>query len=371
MAEEKEKVNAAAEKPPEKRKPNLYRNPGGSVDIIPSSQTVGEGEKRRIVPKVVKVSKESEMTPDLIFKGPERGDGFNAYVTVSGKKICFDAKTGLLLSLVLAFLLSLFVVAPSAYAQYGVGRTGLKIAATQAPYVTLSGVSATYGPATLLTVNYTAGNVYLGSGPVAVVAGRVTSLTASRTSCDYPTYSSCDIVYADSSGTVAFTTAIGTARATGNSILAFVQTSATAVTKIQYPWQDTHSDIPTNESSAGEIRAFCTGTMGSAETEYLNDAACSAATAATSQRVIAIAGTLKTLRVKLRTAVKNTNPITATVVINGSNSALTCAVAAAASTCADTTHTAAVAAGDHVDFSFGATNTSETGANVAMSVQKY
>jgi hypothetical protein len=111
--------------------------------------------------------------------------------------------------------------------------------------------------------------------------------------------------------------------------------------------------------------------MGSAETEYLNDAACSAATAATSQRVIAIAGTLKTLRVKLRTAVKNTNAITATVVINGTPSALTCNVAAAASTCADTTHTAAVAAGDHVDFSFGATNTSETGANVAMSVQKY
>ena len=360
MAEEKEKAPVAPKLPA-----------GKTVDIIPSSQVVGEGENRKIVPKIVKVSSEADMTPELIFKGPERNKGVNSYVTVDGKKLRFDGKTGLLLSLLLAALLAVFGLAPSAHAQYGVGRTGLKIAATQAPYVTLSGVSATYGPATLLTVNYTAGHVYLGSGPVAVTAGRVTSLTASKTSCDYPTYSSCDIIYADSSGTVAFTTAIGTARATGNSILAFVQTSSTAVTTIQYPWQDTHSDIPTNESSAGEIRAFCTGTLGSAETEYLNDAACASATAATSQRIISTAGTLKTLRVKLRTAVKNTNPVTATVVINGTPSAITCNVAANASTCADTTHTAAVAAGDNVDFSFGATNTSDTGANVGMSVQKY
>ena len=119
MAEEKEKVNAA----PMGSGPEA----GKTVDIIPSSQTVGEGEKRRVVPKVVKVSKESQMTDELIFKGPEKKGGVNSYVTVDGKKLRFDAKSGALLSLLLAFLLSAFSFQPSAYAQYGVGRTGLRL----------------------------------------------------------------------------------------------------------------------------------------------------------------------------------------------------------------------------------------------------
>ena len=113
MAEEKEKAPVAV-KPPA----------GKTVDIIPSSEVVGEGEKRRLVPKVVKVSSEADMTPELIFKGPEKNKGINSYVTVDGKKLRFDGKTGLLLSLLLAALLAVFSFASPAYAQYGVGPDG-------------------------------------------------------------------------------------------------------------------------------------------------------------------------------------------------------------------------------------------------------
>lgn len=233
-----EKVNTAA-KSPEK---------GKSVDIIPSSQVVGEGEHRKIVPKVVKVFRQSDMTDELIFKGPETDkSGNKCYTSVDGKHLRFDGKTGLLLSLLLAFLVSFFAVPPPAFAQ-GVGRTRLKIRATEAPYVTRDGVSATYGPATLLLVNYTAGKLYLGDTPVSVAAGQLT-MTASKADCTGPAYTACNIVYANSAGTVASTLAIATAAASGNSILAYVQTSSTAVTEIRYPWETTLGDPAVSTAS--------------------------------------------------------------------------------------------------------------------------
>lgn len=248
--------------------------PRKSVQVCTGSKVVGEGAERHYVPTLAEVSNESDLQREGVLLKDSKPiiskiDGAKVYVTADGKKLRF--RNGALIGLLLAFLLSAFSFQPSALAQYGVARTGLKIAATQAPYVTLSGVSATYGPATLLKVNYTAGKLYLGDTPVSVAAGQLT-LTLSKTDCTGPAYSDCNIVYANSSGTVTFTAAIGTAAASGNSILAYVQTSATAVTEIRYPWETTLGDPAV--STASTIFASATNCSDSA-----GDAACAAAPA--------------------------------------------------------------------------------------------
>lgn len=129
------------------------------------------------------------------------------------------------------------------------------------------------------------------------------------------------------------------------------------------------------EGAAGHftIQAFCTGSLGSAETEFLTDAACSGATTSTARWIVSTAGTLQTLRVVAGSAVSGgTNKDVATVLKNGSATTLTCtfATGGAATTCSDTTHTVAVAAGDVLTFSF-VTATSDTGANIGLGVEKY
>jgi len=204
-----------------------------SAVVIPSSQVVGEGDQRRVVPKIVKVTSEKDMTPELIFKGPEADKGINSYVTVDGKKLRFDGKTGALLSLgVFAFMLLSFV--PQSFAQ-ATGRTKVQIPAIEAPFCTKS--------LTALAVDCTAGKVYLGDGEITVAATTVSALTANKTDCAGPTYTSCDIVYADNAGALHFTATPATAFGSGNSVLAYVKTGASAVSSIQYPWQDTRSDI--------------------------------------------------------------------------------------------------------------------------------
>jgi len=126
-------------------------------------------------------------------------------------------------------LLFVLALAAAAMAQAAPG-TAYQGAFFQAPYVTAG---------TGLAVNYTAGSLYLGNGPVAVASGSVGSLAASQNACARPTYTACNIIYSNSTGTIAATTSIATAQASGNSILAFVQTSVSAVTTVQYPWQDT------------------------------------------------------------------------------------------------------------------------------------
>ncbi len=112
-----------------------------------------------------------------------------------------------------------------------------------APGFTLPYVS---GSSTSLVASFTAGNLSIGSAPVPVVAGTVTMI-ANRTSCAKPAYSSCNIIWANSSGVVSnldsttFTptsNALLTASGAGNSILALVQTSATGITQVTYPWLD-------------------------------------------------------------------------------------------------------------------------------------
>lgn len=100
----------------------------------------------------------------------------------------------------------------------------------QAPYVTAGSG---------LAVNYTAGTIFAGGQQVAVTAGTVSGLAASQGNCTRPAYSACNIIYATATPTVASTTSIATAAASGNTILAFVQTGASTVTQVNYPWQDT------------------------------------------------------------------------------------------------------------------------------------
>lgn len=122
---------------------------------------------------------------------------------------------------------------------------------------------------------------------------------------------------------------------------------------------------------AQNLTQFCTGTAGSAETEFLNGAACSGATTATARLVMVQPGTLYFLRLfSSAVVVGGTGKDVLTVMKNGSATTLTCTVTAAAATCSDTTHSVAVAAGDVITFRF-VSATSDTAANVSVGVLKY
>lgn len=101
----------------------------------------------------------------------------------------------------------------------------------------------TYNPPTVyvssgLTVKRTAGTVNNGGKPVAVAADATgVAMTDEKTDCAAPTYTSCNIIYAGSTGTVSVTTTIATAAASGNTIIAYVSTHLVAVTSIVYGWQ--------------------------------------------------------------------------------------------------------------------------------------
>lgn len=134
----------------------------------------------------------------------------------------------------------------------------------------------------------------------------------------------------------------------------------------------------TNTNGAvGQIRAYCTGTSGSAETEFLNGAACSGATTSTARYVVSQYGTLANLRVSLSAAgTGGANKDVLTVRKNGSDSTLTlttgttaCATGVAAA-CIDTTHSVAVVPGDVITFKW-VSDTSDTAANVSAVVDVF
>ena len=99
------------------------------------------------------------------------------------------------------------------------------------------------------SIYWSAGTVYNGGHSVAITAGSA-ALGASKTDCTYPSYTSCDILYANSVGTVAVTVTIGTAAAAGNTILAFIETTAGSVpSNIVLPLQS--GALWTNAASVG------------------------------------------------------------------------------------------------------------------------
>jgi len=70
---------------------------------------------------------------------------------------------------------------------------------------------------------WTAGTVNNGGHAVAVAAGSAAT-AASENDCTYPNFGACNILFANSSGTVAVTQTIGTAAAAGDTIMAFIET---------------------------------------------------------------------------------------------------------------------------------------------------
>lgn len=122
--------------------------------------------------------------------------------------------------------------------------------------------------------------------------------------------------------------------------------------------------------SGQRVSAFCTGTVGSAETEFLNGATCSGATTATARQLITSPGTLTNFYIVSSANSLGTGGTAATVVLNGTATALTCSIAAAAKVCSDTTHSVAVVPGDVITFSY-LTSTSDTAANIGAAVSEY
>jgi hypothetical protein len=116
---------------------------------------------------------------------------------------------------------------------------------------------------------------------------------------------------------------------------------------------------------------FCTGTVGSAATEYLNGAACSGASTATYSYTVSTPGELANLRVTSSAAVVGgSSKDVLTVYKNGTATALTCTIAASGTTCSDTTNGVATVAGDYIQFQF-VTATSDTAANLSATVGLY
>ena len=100
---------------------------------------------------------------------------------------------------------------------------------------------------------WTAGTINNGGHAVAVTAGS-TATAASLTDCTYPNFGACDILYANSSGTVAVTATIGTANASGNTILAYIETDGSGYpTSIVLPLQS--GSGWTNTSRSGNTAA--------------------------------------------------------------------------------------------------------------------
>lgn len=104
-------------------------------------------------------------------------------------------------------------------------------------------IQPTVYQSTATVVAWTAGTVNNGGHAVAVSSGTA-SITTSKTDCSAPAYAGCNFVYANSSGTVAVTTTPSTAFANGNSILAYVEASGSAITNIAYPQQASTATLP-------------------------------------------------------------------------------------------------------------------------------
>ena len=115
----------------------------------------------------------------------------------------------------------------------------------------------------------------------------------------------------------------------------------------------------------------CTGTLGSAETDFLNTGvACSGGTTALYRYVVTTPGELANLQVFSSASETAAAGDTLTVNKNGSATALTCKIAQNTTTCSDSTHSVAVVAGDVLTFSI-LSATSAAAANVSASAGIY
>lgn len=86
-------------------------------------------------------------------------------------------------------------------------------------------------------IAWSAGTVNSGGHAIAIAAGTST-ITTSKTDCSSPLFAGCNFVYSNSAGTVAVTTTLATAAASGNVLMAFIETDGTTTTRVVYPPQN-------------------------------------------------------------------------------------------------------------------------------------
>lgn len=85
-------------------------------------------------------------------------------------------------------------------------------------------------------IKWNAGTVNNGGHPVTVAAGTST-VTLNKADCSSPSFANCNFVFVNSTGTVSVTTTLATAIASGNSLIALIETGAVTTTQVVYPWQ--------------------------------------------------------------------------------------------------------------------------------------
>ena len=136
------------------------------------------------------------------------------------------------------------------------------------------------------SIYWTAGSINNGGHTVAVAAGSA-ALGASRTSCAPPVVgATCDFLYFNSSGTGAVTNDYFTANAVGNTIAAFIETSAGSVpTSIVLPQQ---SNLVWNASPAPHVGY--TAAAGAAGTVRLIRAEATTGATMTSGNLVGVRG---------------------------------------------------------------------------------
>ena len=149
-------------------------------------------------------------------------------------------------------------------------------------------------------------------------------------------------------GTVIVATAAGLGQLPGVYPLAYITTdSSHNALSVTYPYQLT---VPRQHSM---LVGFCSGTVGSAATDYVfplggSALACSSNTTATPGAPVTAPGVLSGLQVKDGTAPGGSLTGVWTVVVNGTATDVTCTVSGSATTCSDNAHAAVVSAGDLV-----------------------
>ncbi len=101
-----------------------------------------------------------------------------------------------------------------------------------------------------LTLNYTSGTIING-GETQAITGATLSMADNQTNCTQPSFSSCNIIYWTSGGSLSVTQTLATATATSNVVVGYVKTSAGAITKVTHA----NSNIPF-PNGIGQTAAF-------------------------------------------------------------------------------------------------------------------
>ena len=126
-----------------------------------------------------------------------------------------------------------------------------------------------------LSVQWTPGLIYVGNGPVNI-AGNSITVAANKTTCAASAIvsgtDSCNYIYSNAAGTIATTTAIGTAIAAGNSLLALAVSNASGVTSLQAPYQSTLGTAGLTTSGYFLITSSITPTATSAAIQTVGQA---------------------------------------------------------------------------------------------------